>query len=320
MADTLSFTQIMESLQARAVYGKALVELGESNPNVVVLTADLMRSNKTGDFKKAFPDRFFNFGIAEQNMMSAAAGMALMGLVPFATTFATFATMRACEQLRTDLCYMDLNVKVVGTHSGFSSGGGATHSSLEDISITRAMPNMTVVCPSDPVMIGDAVKALAEKPGPAYLRIGRGSEPVIYPEGKPFVLGKAIQARPGTDAAVIACGNCVKSALVAADALAAEGVSVRVVDMHTIKPLDIDAVLDAAKTGVVVTVVDHTVIGGLGSAVAEVLVEAGATCKCKRLGVPDLFPVFGSTRQIQAHYGYDDKGIASTVRTLLEEK
>jgi transketolase len=306
-------------MNAREIYGKALVEVGRINKDIVVLTADLMRSTSTGDFKKANPERFFNFGIAEQNMFTAAAGMALCGKMPFVSTFAAFNSMRACEQVRTDIAYPNLPVRMVATHSGFALGGGTTHNALEDIAIMRCMANMTVINPGDPAQVGKAVHATLDYPGPVYIRIGRGNEPVVYHEDYEYKIGKAITAKTGNDASIIAVGITLSYAVEAAYKLAEEGINVRVIDMHTIKPLDTDAVLKAAaETGVVITVEEHNVIGGLGSAVSETILEAGIPVKFKRLGVPDLYAVLGKQKELHAKYGFDADGIYAQLKSMLQ--
>jgi transketolase len=310
---------LVNMMTAREVYGKALVEIGRENDSIVVLTADLMRSNKTGAFKAAFPARFFNVGISEQDMVGMAAGMALWGKVPFVTTFAKFAAMRACEQVHTDVAYQNLNVNIVATHAGVTSTGGGTHYALEDLAIMRSMANMTVIVPGDPNQVGKAVRAVAERPGPSYIRIGRGMEPVVYEsQDYEYVIGKAITVKDGADATVIACGICVFNALAAATELEASGIKVRVIDMHTIKPLDAEAVLKAARdTGVIVTAEEHSIVGGLGSAVADVLAEAGFGIKFRKLGFPDEFAAYGPPEELYAKHGIDPAGIVRQVRSML---
>ncbi len=315
---TINIGQLIQMMTAREVYGRVLAELGRENKDIVVLTADTMRSNRTGDFREVCPDRFFNFGIAEQNMTTAAAGMALMGKIPFVTTFAVFSSMRACEQVRTDIAYPNLKVRIVATHSGLTSGGGTTHNCLEDLAIMRSMANITVIAPGDPNQIGMAVRASVDYPGPVYMRIGRGMEPVVYNEDYEYAIGKAVTAKDGSDATIIACGICVFYAMAAAAKLAEEGVSIRVLDMHTIKPLDVDAVLKAAKdTGVIVTAEEHNIMGGLGGAVAETILEAGIPVKFKRLGVPDLYAANGEPEVLHAKYGFDTEGIYQQLKKML---
>ena len=305
----------------REIYGKKLVELGETNPQLVALAADVTSSNKFQYFAQRFPERFFNVGIAEQNMVGIAAGLALSGKVPVATSFAPFLSMRACEQVRTDVCYVNLPVKLIGTCCGVSGGKmGSTHAALEDIAIMRNMPNMTVVAPSDPMLCGDLLEQMITLKTPAYMRVGRGEDPVLYATGIKVNLGKAIVAKEGSDATIIACGVIVYEALLAAKQLEKDGIHVRVLDMHTIKPIDREQVIAAAKeTSAIVTAEDHFITGGLGTAVAEVLSEAGIGVKLCRLGIPDLFPIFGDGPDLYRYYGTDSSGIAKAVRNLLEE-
>jgi len=315
---THNIAQMMQMTAAREVYGKVLAELGKKNKDIVVLTADLMRANKSGQFRANFPDRFFNTGIAEQDMMSIAAGLALEGKIPFASTFATFASMRACEQVRTDIAYPNLQVRIVATHAGVTMSGGTTHYAVEDIAILRSMANMTVIVPGDPNQVGKVIEASLDYAGPVYIRIGRGKEPVVYEKEYDFKIGKAITVRQGKDATVIACGIAVFHALQAATKLAEKGISIRVIDMHTVKPLDTEAVLKAAReTGKIVTAEEHSIIGGLGSAVAETILEGGVSVKFKRLGIPDVFPPIGSPEELYAEYGFDGDGIARQLTSMF---
>lgn len=313
---TFNFGDIFGS--ARTVVGETLVELGEKYPESVVMTADLARTNQVGGFEEKFPERFFNTGIAEQNMFGMAAGLALEGKVPFVCTMATFASLRACEQLRTDICYQNLKVRVIANNAGLTCGGGPTHYGQEDIAVVRSFANLMVVTPGDPNMFRDVLRATMDYDGPVYIRMAQGKgEPIVYGEPvKDFRLGKAITVRDGADATVIACGVMVSHALEAAKKLAEGGLSVRVLDMHTIKPIDADAILAAAReTGRIVTVEDHYTIGGLGSAVADVLADAGVACKMRRLGIPQVYAGFGSPDALYAKYGYNYDGI---IRTLKE--
>ena len=314
--------ETIEKLSAGEVYGKTLAEMSVKNKNIVMLTADLVRSNKAGDFKQAAPDRFFNFGIAEQNMMAAAAGLAVSGKIPYVSTMAAFASMRACEQVRTDIAYPNLNVRIIATHSGLSMGnGGSTHHSTEDLAIMRSIPNMTVIVPACPMQCRRILLETELHEGPIYMRIGRGAEPVLYPEEEEYEykVGKAIVKKDGTDLTVIGCSFCIMNALFAAERLEEDdGINIRVIDMHTIKPIDKDTVLKAAaETGGIITVEDHNIIGGLGSAVAEVLAESSVQTKFKRLGVPDLFSVIGDPEQLHNKYGYDEDGIYEAVKEML---
>ena len=281
----------VKKIATRESYGNALKELGEENPNIIVLDADLAGATKTGVFKKAFPDRFFDCGIAESNMMAIAAGVATTGKIPFCSTFAMFAAGRAYEQVRNAVGYPHLNVKIGATHAGVSVGeDGATHQCNEDIALMRTIPGMTVICPADDVEARAAVKAAAEYVGPVYLRFGRLAVPVFNDEATyKFEIGKGILLREGTDLTIVATGLCVNSALEAAEKLAADGVSAEVINIHTIKPLDEEIILNSAKkTGKVVTAEEHSVIGGLGSAVCDVLSEKLPT-PVKKIGVYDTY-------------------------------
>lgn len=305
---------------ARSVVSDTLLEIGRLCPDVVVMTADLARTNQLVAFQETFPERFLNVGIAEQNLFGMAAGLALEGKTPFVCTMATFASMRACEQLRTDICYQNLNVRIIANNAGLTSTGGATHNGQEDLAVLRSFPNLTIVTPGDPGMFREVLLATLHHKGPVYIRMGSGKkEGVVYEEGSvPYRLGKAIQVREGNDIALIACGVAVSEAVRAARMLAEEGVNARVLDLHTIKPLDTQAVLNAAReTGRVLTVEDHCVIGGLGSAVAETLAESGVACRFKRLGIPQVYAGFGPAEDLYAKYGYDAKGIVRAARCLL---
>ncbi|MFO7965185.1 MAG: transketolase C-terminal domain-containing protein [Desulfobacterales bacterium] len=315
-------TDTIDLLTQTEVYGKVIVQLAENDPDVVVLTSDLMRSNKTGEFKKAFPERFFNFGIAESNMVAAAAGMAVCGKKPFLSTMAAFLSLRSAEAVRTDIAYPNLNVKMIATHSGLSMGnGGTTHHATEDIAVLRSMANMTVVVPADAIETGKAVTASIGMETPLYVRIGRSLEPMAYENDRcEFTFGKSVTMRDyGSDAAVIACGVCVKAAMDAADELQAEGIKINVINMHTVKPLDAEAVLRAARScGALLTAEEHNIIGGLGGAVSETLAEAGVGVRFKRLGVPDVYSVIGYPEELYARYGIDKNGIKASVKKILE--
>lgn len=324
MAGGMTYTAVeSESLQTAEIYGKALVELGEAHPEVVALTADLAKSTKIGEFQKKFPDRFFNVGIAEQNMFGVAAGMARAGLVPFLSTFSQFASLRAADQLSTDLCYQNVNAKVIATHSGTSFGqAGSTHHAISDLAVTRAFPNLTVICPADGAETYNAVMAAYNTPGPFYIRINRGFDRVLYKSmDYGFELGKAFQVHEGTDLTIIACGSCVFQAFEASEFLEkADGLKIRVLDMHTIKPIDKDAILKAvADTRRIITVEDHNIIGGLGSAVAEVVVESGKGCAFKKLGINDEFAPIGLHEDIMSYLGIDSNGIINAVREVMHK-
>ncbi len=312
-----------EKIATRAAYGEALVALAEEYPELVVLDADLSGSTMTKGFAKAHPDRFFNIGIAEANMTGIAAGLAACGKKPFTNTFAMFAAGRAFEQVRNSIAYPRLNVKVVGSHGGLSVGeDGATHQCIEDYAIMRAIPNMMVLSPCDGPEMRLAVKALLDYDGAAYLRLGRLAVESVTDSipGYSFRLGKGAVLRDGADATVIATGMMVQMALQAARTLAEEGVSVRVVDMHTIKPLDYELVLKAAlETRCIVTAEEHTVIGGLGSAVAEFLAEH-CPVPVLRHGVHDEFGRSGKAQAVLEAYGLTPAGIADQVRQALKRK
>lgn len=309
----------VKKIATRESYGNALKALGEENPNVLVLDADLAGATKTGVFKKAFPDRFFDCGIAESNMVSIAAGIATTGKIPFCSTFAMFAAGRAYEQVRNAVGYPHLNVKIAATHAGISVGeDGATHQCNEDIALMRTIPGMVVLNPADDVEARAAVKAAAEYVGPVYLRFGRLAVPVFNDEATyKFELGKGILLREGTDLTIVATGLCVNSALEAAQKLAAEGISAEVINIHTIKPLDEELILKSAKkTGKVVTAEEHSVIGGLGSAVCDVLSEKLPT-PVKKIGVYDTYCESGPAVKLLEKYKLDGNGLYEQIKEWL---
>ena len=310
----------VKKIATRESYGNALKELGAENPNVIVLDADLAGATKTGVFKKAFPERHIDCGIAESNMMAIAAGIATTGKIPFCSTFAMFAAGRAYEQVRNAVGYPHLNVKIGATHAGISVGeDGATHQCNEDIALMRTIPGMVVICPADDVEARAAVKAAAEYEGPVYLRFGRLAVPVINDEATyKFEIGKGITLREGTDLTIVATGLCVNSALEAAEKLAAEGVSAEVINIHTIKPLDEELVLASAKkTGKVVTVEEHSVIGGLGSAVCDVLSEKLPT-PVKKIGVYDTYCESGPAVKLLEKYKLDGNGVYEQIKDWMK--
>lgn len=311
----------MEKMATRDAYGKALVKLGEQNSNVVVLDADLAKSTKTIEFKKKFPERFFDMGIAEQNLMGTAAGLAASGKIPFASTFAIFATGRAFEQIRNSIAYPHLNVKIAASHAGLTVGeDGASHQAIADIALMRVLPQMKVIVPADGIEAEKAVLAAAEMDGPVYIRLGRSKVPVIYAEDYQFELGKASIIKEGQDVALIACGIMVAEALKAAEELAKEGISARVINMASIKPLDKEAVVAAARdTGAVVTAEEHNIIGGLGSAVAEVLGE-NVPVPLERVGVSDTFGESGKPQDLLEKYGLTAKHIQEAAYRVLNRK
>ncbi len=312
-----------EKIATRAAYGKALVELAEKYPELVVFDADLAGATMTNGFMKAYPDRFFDMGIAENNMTGVAAGMATCGFKPFINTFAMFAAGRSWEQVRNSICYPGLNVKVIGSHGGLSVGeDGATHQMIEDFAIMRAIPGMTVLCPCDGNEMKLAVEALLNHEGPAYMRLGRLAVETVTDEipGYKFELGKAATVAEGTDVTIIAVGMNVQMALKAAEALKAEGISARVLDMHTIKPLDTEAVLKAAQeTGAIVTTEEANIMGGLGAAVCEYLAEA-CPVPVIRHGVNDEFGRSGSAPKVLAAYGITAEKIAELAKKAISLK
>ena len=309
----------VKKIATRESYGNALVELGQEHDNVVVLDADLSGATKTGVFKKAFPDRHINCGIAEGNMMSVAAGIATTGKVPFASSFAMFAAGRAFEQVRNAIGYPHLNVKIGATHGGISVGeDGATHQCNEDLAIMRTIPGMVIINPADDIEAKAAVKAAYEYVGPVYMRFGRFAVPVINDnEDYKFEIGKGVVLREGKDLTIIATGLEVAESLAAAEMLAADGIEAKVINIHTIKPLDEELVVAAAKeTGKVVTVEEHSVIGGLGGAVCEVLAEKAPT-KVLKIGMNDMFGESGSAKALLEKYELDAAGIYKKIKAWL---
>jgi transketolase len=310
-----------EKIATRDAYGKALRELGAEMENVVVLDADLSKSTKTADFAKEYPQRFFNMGIAEANLMGVAAGMAAAGKIPFASTFAVFATGRAFEQIRNSIAYPKLNVKIAATHAGITVGeDGGSHQAIEDIALMRAVPNMTVIVPADGIETALAVKAAAKYEGPVYLRLGRPKVPVLYDEAYDFTIGKGVTLREGKDAAVIATGIMVGKALEAAELLAKEGIFPRVINIHTIKPIDREIILKAAvETGAIVTAEEHSIIGGLGSAVCEVCSE-NAPVPVQRIGIEDVFGESGAPDELMEKFGLTPQAIVERVKRVIARK
>ncbi|MGN1297090.1 MAG: transketolase family protein [Clostridia bacterium] len=299
-----------EKKATRQSYGEALLELGKENENVVVLDADLSSATKTSLFAKEFPNRFFDMGIAEANMMGTAAGFATCGKIPYASTFAAFAAGRAYDQIRNSICYPNLNVKICATHSGITVGeDGATHQMLEDISMMRTLPNMVVLSTSDDAQTKWAVKEIAKIKGPVYLRLARMKTSQIYDENQIFEIGKAVQIGEGTDGTVFATGVAVAEAIKAQEELKLQGINIRVVDVHTIKPIDRDMIIKCAKeTKKLVSVEDHSVIGGLGSAISEVLTEEYPV-KLERMGMLDTFGKSGKAEELMEYFGLTSKAI-----------
>ncbi len=307
-----------ERLAQRDYYGKALAELAEENPRVVVLDADIAGSTKTSDFQKVCPERFVEVGIAEQNMIGIAAGLAASGKVAFASTFGVFVTGRCWEQIRLAVAYPRLNVKVVATHCGISVGeDGASHQALEDMAVMHALPNMTIISPADAYEVYAATKAIANYEGPVYMRIGRAEFPTVIDEDAPFTIGRAKVLREGSDVTLIGCGQMVSFCLEAADDLASEGVEAEVINMSTIKPVDAETVLaSVAKTGCCVTAEEHSIIGGLGSAVAEVLCE-NRPVPLERIGTCDTFGESGKPDELMQKYGLTAAHIAEAAKKSI---
>ncbi len=311
----------MEKVSLRDAYGETLVELGKEDERIVVLDADLSGSTKTAKFAKAFPERFFNFGIAEIDMMNAAAGLATTGKIPFVSTFAIFGTGRAWEAVRQTICYPNLNVKIVCTHGGITVGeDGATHQALEDVANMRNIPNMRVIVPADDIETREVIRRIAYTDGPFYVRLSREKFPRIFDESYRFEIGKGHVLREGEDVTVIANGVMTSFALLAAENLEKEGISVEVIHMPTVKPIDTELIVkSASKTGAVVTAEEHSIIGGLGSAVAEVLVE-NFPVPMERLGTPDVFGRSGKGWELLHYFGLDEKGIAEKVKKVIARK
>ena len=303
-----------EKIATRQSFGEALEKLGEENKNVVVIDADLAKSTKTSLFAKKFPDRFIDVGIAEQNMIGIAAGLSTFGKVPFVSTFAAFATGRVYDQIRCSVAYPKLNVKICGTHAGVTVGeDGATHQMLEDINLMRGLPNMTVISTSDDVQTKWAVEEISKIDGPVYLRLARIATPVIYEENQKFEIGKGVQIGNGTDATIFATGVTVSEALKAQELLKERGFDVRVVDIHTIKPIDRELIVKCAKeTDKIITAEEHSIIGGLGTAVCEVLAEEYPT-KVIRLGIPDCFGKSGKAADLMKYFRIDAQAICQLV-------
>lgn len=307
-----------QKIATREAYGKSLARLGLENKNIVVLDADLSKSTKTAEFKKVCPERFINVGIAEQNLAGISAGLATTGKIPFMSTFAMFAAGRAFEIIRNAICYPKLNVKVCATHAGLTVGAdGASHQAIEDLALMRSIPNMVVLNPADAVSAEKIIEAIIEYDGPCYVRLGRAPVPVVYTAESKIEIGKANTVQDGTDVTIIATGIMLAEAMEAAETLKAEGVSVRILDMHTIKPLDNEAVIKAAKeTKAIVTAEEHTIFGGLGSAVAEVLAENHPT-KMRRIGVKDTFGESGTPAELMVKYEITANDIVKAVKELI---
>ena len=301
--------------------GEAMIELGRKNKNIVVLSADLTDSTRAGWFKKEFPDRFFGFGVAEQDMFGTAGGLALSGKIPFACTFGVFASGRAWDQIRVSVAYMNLNVKIIGTHGGITVGeDGATHQALDEIALMRILPNMTVVVPADAVEAYNATMQAAKIKGPVYIRLGRNPAPAVSEDKEPFRIGKAILCRDGKDVTIIACGHSVHEAKIAAEDLGKEGIDARVINLHTPKPLDRDLILKAAReTRAFVTAEEHTLFGGMGSAVAE-FISQHYPVPIKMVGIKDSFGESGAPQELLEHYNLTGTDVVNAVREVIAMK
>lgn len=310
-----------ETAATRDGFGDALIALGEKNKDIVALAAGTGDSTRAHRFRERFPKRYIEAGIAEQNMIGMAAGLALAGKIPFASSFAAFVPGRCYDQIRQSVCYSNLNVKLVGTHAGITVGAdGATHQMLVDVSILRALPNITIICPADSREAYKATEAAAAMKGPCYLRLSREKLPVFTDEKTPFEIGIAITFREGTDVTLIACGVEVYYSLIAAEALEKEGISARVLNMHTIKPIDKNAIIKAAKeTGAIVTAEEHQILGGMGSAVAEVITK-NQPVPMRFIGIQDIFGESGKPADLLEKYGLTDKAIADAARDVLKQK
>lgn len=305
-----------KKIATRQSFGEALVELGKSNQNIVVLDADLSAATKTSIFAKEFPNRFFDIGIAEQDMIATAAGLATCGKIPFAATFAAFATGRAYDQIRNSVCYPNLNVKIAGTHSGITVGeDGATHQMLEDIGLMRGLPNMKVICPSDDIQTKWAIEEATKIDGPVYIRLCRLATPVIYEE-KSFTFGKAIMHGNGTEATVFATGDMVSAALQAQEELKKQTIDIRVVDIHTIKPIDKEMIVKCAQeTKTLISIEDHSILGGLGTAISEVLTDE-CPKKLVRLGMQDVFGKSGKAQELLDYFELNAEKIVKCVKNI----
>lgn len=301
--------------------GEAMTELGRKNKNVVVLSADLTDSTRAGWFKKEFPDRFIGFGVAEQDMVGTAAGLALSGKTPFACTFGVFASGRAWDQIRVSVAYMNLDVKIIGTHGGVTVGeDGATHQALDEIALMRILPNMTVVVPADAIEAYKVTMQSVEIKGPVYIRLGRSPVPVLSKKEDPFQIGKAILYRDGKDVTIIACGHCLYEAKLAKERLQKDGIDARVINLHTPKPLDKDLLLKAAKeTGALVTVEEHTIFAGMGSAVCEFIAQS-CPVPVKMVGIRDTFGESGRPEELFKHFNISAEDVVKAVHEVLKNK
>lgn len=305
--------------EMREVVGDYIAQMGDKHSKMVVVVPDLLGSSRVRGFVEKYPERFYNVGLAEGSMIGLSAGLAKEGYIPYAFGFAPFVSMRACEQVRTDICYPNLPVRIIGSYAGYSSGiSGATHTGVEDCAIMASFPNMTVIEPGDPHMIAKVLEATADLDGPVYLRLGMEARDRLYPEDTVFEVGKASIPYEGNDGAFITAGIVTHYAVKAAEKIKEEtGINIRVVDMHTIKPLDKEAIISAAKTGRIVCAQDHNIIGGLGYAVGTVLAEAGACCKFKILGCPDKFVPIATPEFLYKENEYDVEGLIKNMKAFL---
>ena len=317
---TWDFGEMLSKESARDLFMLKLLELAKTNKDIIYICADgAPAGSKQDEFRKLYPEQFIEVGIAEPNAIGIAAGLALCGKMPFVNAFGPFLSVRATDQIHTDMAYNDVPVRVIGTHGGLTSGGGPTHYTVCDYAIMRSIPNMTMVAPADANQCVKLIEASLTYPGPMYIRVARGEEPLVYRNNDyNYQIGKAITAKEGKDATIVGSGIGVYNGLVAAQELAKEGIDVRVIDMHTIKPVDAEILESAAReTGIIITVEDHNVIGGLGAAAAEVVLESGIPCKFKRLGIPDVFAELGKPEELYAYYGYDAAGIKAQIKKML---
>ncbi len=316
---TFNMSDMAAMLNAKDMVTQKIIRMVRENPKVCYINSDgTGHSGPLRELYEEFPDRVLDVGIAEMNLVTVAAGLARKGYIPYGQTFGPFLCVRALDQIHNDLAYNDFPVRLIGTHGGLSSGYGPTHNTIVEFGIMNTIPNMTMAAPCDAGQCVKLLEASLTWPGPIYIRIPRGEEPQVYQEDYTYEIGKAIEAKDGTDVVIIAAGTGVYNSLKAAELLAEDGISAGVLDMHTIKPIDKEAVVQAAKkTGRIITVEDHNVLGGLGSIVADVLMDAGVPAKLKKIGVPDEFVSFGYPEAIYPHYGLDPEGIAGTARKFL---
>ena len=319
---TFNFDQMLSS--AREAYGEELFRMAEEGIDFVfTYTDNVAPSSSAGKLLSKYPDRCFNFGIAEPNQVGASAGLALSGLTVFSQVFGPFLSLRAADQIHTDIAYNNVNVRIIGTHSGLTAGGGPTHNTIADLALYRAIPNLTICVPADADQCCKIIRKSMEFNGPMIIRIDRGGSPNVYATTDyEYEIGKAIETLPGTDLTIISAGSSVYWSMMAAKILKeSKGISARVIDMHTVKPMDTETLIKCAReTGCIVTVEEHSINGGLGGAAAEYLLEAGFSGKFKRIGLPDVFAVLGDTDEVYKHYGMDPQGIADQIAELLKNK